>query len=325
MRPKLLVHTKGSGHDTHIPTTAKAAVELAVKEGMNVEGVESLPEIKRRLLLPRHDPKNASGALSAATSGDLVAIARGIEPIWLINPETGKQERLLSPLAAVLPTVEKGKHFILNDAGAHAEIGWFQVAIGALLCGSYHRAAYNSLYPIYGIHSIGGETHKLHPEAAKIYDFLKGNGRGRTVRIAEPEVAFSGGIQVLVVRNGEIGNTLLKTAETSIRALNNVIKQEVTSELWSKLMVGMAQNAFHRVKERIYHDDVHGALLLGSGQLLMKQHGRVEADELLHALKRLERYALKDTLARMRQNFFQELARLHPEVLPPPPERVAVG
>lgn len=324
--PRLLIHSKGSGDDRHIPKAVEEAVKLARNRGIRVEPVEQLSVIKRRLMLPADDPQSADGALSAATSGDLVAIARGIDTIWLVNPETGQEERLLSPLAAIIPTTDERVRFILTDAGAHAEISWFQVAMGAILCGSFHRAAYHSRYPVYGIHSIGGEAHKLHGDAAKIYDFLRGNGRGRTVKIAEPDVAFGGTVQVLVVRNGEIGNTFLKTAEASLRALNTVIKQEVTKELLTKLTVGVAAKpAFDRVKERIYHPDVHGALMLGAGRPLMKQHGQADEEGLLQALVRLNRYAKSDIIARTRRDFFEEIANLHPEVLPERPDKVAVG
>ncbi len=313
---RILIHGKGSTDDTHIPDAVNEAIELAYKQGVKAESVTSLLEIKRRLLLDSNDEWAADAALSADSTKNILAACRDIDPITFFNPLTGEIEALKSPLAAILPTVKPQSHFILTDAGAHTGLESYQIALGALLCGSFWRAAFQKgKHPRYGVFGYGEEVSKLPPESREAYDFLR-TCPNRTVKVVEAKEAFKGSAEVVVVRNGEIGNTILKTAEAVLECFKVVVKEEMKADLFSMAGGVLSRSAFDRTKERIYHADTHGAFVLACGKPFMKQHGRLGAEDIYLALMRLARYTKDGVIARTRQDFFEEIRKSHPMFLP---------
>lgn len=314
--PRILVHTKGTTQDAHIPQAMTRAVELARQAGINAIAVDSLPEIKQRLLLPFSDPSGAEAALSADNTARLLSVVRWINPILIRDPKTNQTAELPSPLAAILPTAKQKHPFVLSDAGAHLDLTPLQVAAGALLCGNFWKAVYHRQHPRYAVFGYGEEYEKLPKTAQAVHDLLSQNPK-RTVKVAESKEAFRGdNLEVLVVPNAVIGNTILKTAEAVLEAFGVIVKEEITADLVGKLGGLLTRSAFQRAKDRLYHPEAHGALLLASGKPFMKHHGRMDSNALLLALLRLHRYTKDGVLTRMRESFFAELREFHPQLLP---------
>jgi glycerol-3-phosphate acyltransferase PlsX len=312
---RILVHASGSDADAHLREEIPQVISSAARSGLTVEAVDRLPEIAKRLQLPSSDPDAADAALSAdSTIKILAGVVRHLNPVTIRNPETGAVEVLRQPLAAILPTAKQKYPFILSDAGAHVDTPGYQIAAGALLCGSFWRTVYQGRYPRYGVLGFGEEVAKLPPDARQAYELLK--IERRTVKIVEPKEIFAGdAAEVLVVRNGEIGNYLLKTAEATLSAFGQVLREEIKSELFTKVGGAFVKPAFRRAKERFYHDDVHGAFFLGINKPVMKHHGRMRADDLLLALRRLALYADARIISRTRDDFLNHLREFHPDWL----------
>ena len=312
---KILVHSSASDKDAHIPDAVTKAVALAQRSGVKAEAVESLLEIKRRLMLPSDDPQWAAGAISADRTANVLASTR-IDPIMIINPATGQVERLRSPLAAVLPTAKRGYTFVLTDAGAYMNTDWGQVALGALLCGSLWRVLHGKKFPRYGVLGYGEEFDKLPEDLKRVYVFLA-SFPNRTVKVVESKEVLGGdSVEVLIPRNGEIGNVFLKTAEATLGCFGTILKEELGADVQSKLGAVLSAPAFRRVKARLYLPESHGALVLGCRAPVMKHHGRMDSDGLLLAILRLHRIIQDNVLSRVRADFWNEIERSHPELIP---------
>lgn len=306
-RIHILIHASGSANDAHLQEAIPRAVKLARDRGLTVEPVERLAEIKDRLLLPAQDPQAADAALSAdSTHKILGGIVRHLNPVSIRN-ETGEAVLIRSPLAAVLPTADSRYQFVLSDAGAYAENDPLQIAAGALLCGSFWRVAYTRQHARYGILGIGEEASKLPAVAREVYDLLK-TGSNRVVKIVEPKDILGGdSAEVLVVRNGEIGNIFLKTAEAALAALGSVIRKEIRAEFLTTVGGALAKPALDRAKAHFYNREVHGAFFLGIEKPVMKHHGRMGAEDLFAAIERLALYTEKGIIPRTRADFQAQL------------------
>lgn len=312
---KILVHSRASDKDAHIPEAVREAVALAQRSSVIVEAVESLLEIKRRLMLPSDDPRFASGAISADRTANVLACTR-IDPIMIINPATGQVEKLRSPLAAVLPTAKRGYNFVLTDAGAYMNTDWGQVALGALLCGSLWRVLHKKQFPRYGVLGYGEEFDKLPEDLKCVYVFLE-SFPNRTVKVVESKEVLGGdSVEVLIPRNGEIGNVFLKTAEATLECFRAILKEELAADVQSKLGAVLSASAFRRVKARLYHPETHGALILGCRAPVMKHHGRMDCEGLLLAILRLSMIIEDNVLPQVRADFWNEIKRSHPELIP---------
>lgn len=314
---RILVHASGSSNDAHLEESIPKAIQMAKARNLTVEPVQRLGEIKERLLLPAHDPQAGDAALSADSTVKIIAgLVRHLDPVVLRNPATGKREEIKPPLAAVLPTAKTRYPFVLADAGAHVANTGFQIAAGALLCGSFWRMANNTTHPRYGVLGYGEEESKLPEELRMAYQLLRQETK-RTVKIVEPKEILAGdSAEILVPRNGEIGNIFLKTAEATLAAFGTVVREEIRAEFRTTVGGVLARPALQRAKERFYNREVHGAFFLGIKKPVMKHHGRMGADELFLAIERLALYATKDVILQTRVDFLEQLEGKHPDWLP---------
>lgn len=314
---RILVHASGSATDAHLKEAIPQAIVLAKRRNLTVEPVDQLSEIKERLLLPSRDPWAGDAALSAASTVRILSgLVRHLNPVMVRHPQSGEVTALNQPLAAILPTAKNGHHFVLSDAGAYLNLTGHQIAAGAVLCGSFWRVVYGKEHPRYGVLNHGEEVGKLPNDAREAYDYLKAT-RGRIVKVVEPKDILAGNsAEVLVVRNGEIGNLFLKTAEATLSAFGVVLREEIRARLQTKIGGMLAKSAFHQTKQRFYHEEVHGAFFLGINKPVMKHHGRMGAEELFLAIERLALYAAKDVIPRTRVDFLEQLSVHHPDWLP---------
>ena len=93
-----------------------------------------------------------------------------------------------------------------------------------------------------------------------------------------------GGEADVVVTDGFTGNILLKSSEAVARLITEILRQELTSGLVTKVGALLAKPAFGRIKQMLDPAEVGAAPLLGINGLVFVGHGRSDSRALVNAI-----------------------------------------
>lgn len=174
-------------------------------------------------------------------------------------------------LAAVIP--REGGHFILIDAGANPEPKPHHLLHNAILGADYARHILRLPSPRVGLLTIGTEEGKGNELVAETHELLK--KAGDVINYTGPIEGF----QVfrdhvdVVVCDGFVGNTLLKTWESLAKFITGMLKTELRQSPIRMAGAVLAKGAFDALKDRMNPDKYGGAPLLGVRGNVLKAHG----------------------------------------------------
>jgi phosphate acyltransferase len=174
-------------------------------------------------------------------------------------------------LAAVIPR-ENG-NFILIDAGANPEAKPEHLMHNAILGANYAKVILGLTQPRVGLLTIGTEEGKGNELITETHELLK-----RTATVIN-YVGPIEGFQVfrdhvdVVVCDGFVGNTLLKTWESLAKFISGMLKTEIKRNPVRMMGGLLAKGAFNVLKERMNPDVYGGAPLLGVRGNVLKAHG----------------------------------------------------
>ncbi len=214
-------------------------------------------------------------------------------------------------LAAVIP--REGGHFILIDAGANPEAKPEHLVHNAILGSNYAKVILGEASPRVGLLTIGTEEGKGNSLITETHDLLKRtNGVINYVGPIEGFQVFRNTVDV-VVCDGFVGNTLLKTWESLAKFITGMLKQELQA---NPLRIGgalLAKGAFDALKSRMNPDRYGGAPLLGVRGNVLKAHGSSNR----HAIASAIRAAAKIIQQDLYQHTEQDVARANALLVPP--------
>lgn len=206
-------------------------------------------------------------------------------------------------LAAVIP--REGGHFILIDAGANPEAKPEHLVHNAILGANYAKVILGVAAPRVGLLTIGTEEGKGNSLITETHDQLK--KLGGVINYAGPIEGF----QVfrdtvdVVVCDGFVGNTLLKTWESLAKFITGLLKQELQANPLRIAGAVLAKGAFNSLKSRMNPDRYGGAPLLGVRGNILKAHGSSNR----HAMASAIRAAAKIIHQDLYQHTVQDIAR----------------
>ena len=118
------------------------------------------------------------------------------------------------------------------------------------------------------------QAHALMKENAA-YEFI-GNVEGRGV--------FDGDCDVLVA-DGFSGNVLLKSVEGTATYIMKIMKEALTSSLFTKILAAMLKPKLRVMKKKLDYTEEGGAVLLGVCKPVVKAHGSSNAKALKNAIR----------------------------------------
>src|SRR5690606_12722605 len=87
-----------------------------------------------------------------------------------------------------------------------------------------------------------------------------------------------------IVCDGFSGNIVLKTVEGAGESLFSLMKRELTSSLYSKLVAGLLRKNFLRIKTAMDYSEYGGALLFGLKAPIIKSHGSADSIAFYHTI-----------------------------------------
>jgi glycerol-3-phosphate acyltransferase PlsX len=215
----------------------------------------------------------AAAFVSAGNTGAAMAIA-----MFVIGVLAGVDR---PAIAAVLPN--RRRFTVLLDVGANVDPKPWHLLQFAVMGHVYARDILGYDNPRVGLLSVGEEEGKGNELTKEAYDQLKdsslnfvGNVEGRDI--------YNGRCDV-VVTDGFTGNVALKISESLAETLGEMIKEELTRDVRSKLGATLALPAFARFKRRVDYTEMGGAPLLGIDGAAIICHGASPVKAIKNAVR----------------------------------------
>jgi len=206
-------------------------------------------------------------------------------------------------LTTVLPT-QTGSA-VAVDIGANADCKPLFLLQFGIMGSIYAEKVLGVKHPRVGLLSNGEEEGKGNSLVKETFPLFKSSTLNFAGNV-EPKEFFGGEVDV-VVFDGFTGNILIKTSEAISKLLLDILKQELTSSLRTKLGAGLAMPAFREVRNRLDPRNVGAAPLLGINGLVFVGHGRSDATALVNALKLAKQSVDAELLPHLKQAIQEEL------------------
>ncbi len=184
-------------------------------------------------------------------------------------------------IAAVFPTQKTP--FVLLDAGATTDCTGEMLAQFAIMGSVYVSEILGISNPRVGLMSIGEEDAKGN-EMTKVAFKLLEKAPLNFIGNVESGDLFECKVDV-VVCDGFVGNVVLKTTESTARALSGWIREAITSRLLYKIGALLCSGAFKQIKQKSDPSAYGGAPLLGVNGVCIIGHGSSNAQAAANGIR----------------------------------------
>ena len=218
------------------------------------------------------------GMISAGSTGAVLAGG-----LFTIGRMDGVKRPALAPL---LPTMTGGQ-VLLIDCGANVDCKPEYLKQFAIMGSIYVESMLGIKNPRVGLISNGVEDHKGNEQIHQTFELLKNTPEINFVGNMEAREMFSGNFDVLV-SDGFTGNVAMKSAEGTINAFMDILKQEIKGGgLRAKIGYLFMKKAFKNLKKRLNYTEVGGSPFLGIEKILVKSHGSSKAKTIYTSVKQV--------------------------------------
>ncbi len=184
-------------------------------------------------------------------------------------------------IATIMPTANR--RAVLVDAGANTDCTPKMLTQFAVMGSVYSRVILGQKSPIVGLLSIGGEASKGNEITKETFRMLSNSPLNFCGNV-EGHDLFEGHTDV-VVCDGFVGNVVLKTCESTAKAMAHWLKQEFTRTPLRTLGALMLKGAVRDMKKKTDPELQGGAHLLGAKGVCIITHGSSSYRAIYHAIR----------------------------------------
>ncbi len=272
-----LAPTQGWARCHRVVASEVVTMEDSIEHALRRKRDSSMRVALRQLQAGAEHPAHA--CVSAGNTGALMAVSR-----FLLKTLDGVDR---PAIAAVMPNRRGGFTTVL-DLGANVDCTPENLLQFAVMGSSLVAAVEGKAEPTVGLLNIGEEAIKGSDMIKRAGEVLRTAGQAGLINFkgnVEGNDIYKGTVDV-VVCDGFVGNVLLKTSEGLASMLSDMVKQEFTRGVLSKLAAAVALPVLNRLKRRIDPRGYNGAALLGLRGLVFKSHGSADAYAFEQALAR---------------------------------------
>ncbi|BAH06341.1 phosphate acyltransferase PlsX [Clostridium kluyveri] len=250
--------------DTREVITTSESPVMALRRKKDSSLVKALQLVKEG----KADAAISAGSTGALMSGATLIVGRikGIERV---------------ALAPMIPG--KNGAFMIIDAGANVDCKPHYLLQFSLMGKIYFENVLKIKEPSIGLVNIGTEEEKGNELTKNTYKLLK-DMDFNFVGNVEPREATNGDVNILVC-DGFVGNTILKTYEGVSLNLIHMIKEEIMKSTTSKLAGVFLKPVFKKIKSRLDYSEYGGSAFLGCKGICVKAHGSSNGKAFKNAIK----------------------------------------
>jgi phosphate acyltransferase len=211
-------------------------------------------------------------------------------------------------LTALFPV--KTGYCVVLDIGANPDCKPETLLQFAIMGSIYAHTVRGIANPRIGLLSNGEEAGKGNELVKGTYPLLQASGLNFIGNVEGKELF--GGETDVAVTDGFTGNILLKSSEAVAKLITDMLRQELTSTMLSKVGALLAKPAFGRIRKMLDPGEIGAAPLLGVNGLVFIGHGRSDAHALVSAIQ-TARQAVDVTLLSALQSAIQQAITLKPD------------
>jgi glycerol-3-phosphate acyltransferase PlsX len=258
-----------------------AALSLVLEDAPDVVGMDELPlpatrrkkqsSIMVGLRLVRDG--RADAFVSAGNTGAVMAAAT------LVLRTIPGVER--PALAAMLPNRKGGS--VLLDVGANVDVKAQHLEQFAVMGSCFVRAVKGIETPRVALLSVGEEEVKGNDLIRRVHQDLK-KGPVNFIGNIDGKDVYSGHADVIVT-DGFTGNAILKSSESLLRELVNILRGELRGSLRARLGYLLLEPVSRRLRRVVDHSEYGAVPLLGVGGPVFIGHGSSSAKSIRSALR----------------------------------------
>ncbi|MFT4173127.1 MAG: phosphate acyltransferase PlsX [Rhodocyclaceae bacterium] len=216
----------------------------------------------------------AAAAVSAGNTGALMAISR-----FVLKMLPGIDR---PAIATIIPAING--HTYMLDLGANVDCTAEHLLQFGLMGAMLVEALEHRERPTVGLLNIGEEDIKGNEVVKQSAGLLRASGLNFYGNVEGNDI-YKGTTDV-VVCDGFVGNVALKASEGLAQMVATTLREELTRNLWRKLMGVLMLPVLKRFKHRVDHRRYNGASLLGLRGVVVKSHGSADSYAYLQALRR---------------------------------------
>lgn len=220
----------------------------------------------------------ADAVVSAGSTGAFMAGGA-----LIVGRIKGVDRPALSP---VMPG--KNAPFMIIDCGANAECKPENLVQFGIMGKIYTESIMKINNPSIGLVNIGEEEGKGNELTKAAYKLLK-EAPLNFVGNIEPRDIPNGDVNV-VVCDGFVGNTILKTYEGVASNIFTILKGEIMASFTSKLGGVLLKPVFKNIKKRFDYKEYGGAAFLGVNGICIKAHGSSDSTAIKNAIRQAVKF-----------------------------------
>ncbi|MBL8309881.1 MAG: phosphate acyltransferase PlsX [Burkholderiales bacterium] len=248
-----------------------------------------------RLALNAVKEGDADACVSAGNTGALMATAR-----FVLKTLPGIDR---PAIAFVMPAFDatsasegqQRRGTIMLDLGANVDCTAEHLRQFAVMGSALASALTDNPRPSVALLNIGEEDIKGNEQVKAAADLLRATDLNFVGNIEGNDV-YRGKVDVIVC-DGFVGNVALKISEGMASAITQIIRDEFSRDLRSRLIAAIAMPVLKRFKARLDPSEHNGATLLGLRGIVVKSHGGADVAGFTSAIERAYQEIRHDLIA----------------------------
>jgi phosphate acyltransferase len=216
----------------------------------------------------------AEAFVSAGNTGAVMATA-----LVVLGPLRGVER---PAIAVTVPTLTG--QAVLLDVGANVDCKARHLVQFAIMGNVYARDVLGIPRPRVGLLSIGEEEIKGNELTREAFKEMEDEASLNFIGNVEGRDVFNGSSDVIVC-DGFTGNVALKISEGMVETMFHLLREEMRTDLRSRMGSLLLVPAFRRFKRRIDSSEYGGAPLLGVNEVCLISHGRSTSKAIKNAIR----------------------------------------
>ena len=209
--------------------------------------------------------KTADACVSAGNTGALMAVSRFV---LKTHPKIDRP-------AIVFNIPARTGHCHVLDLGANLDCSAEQLYQFALMGSILSQAVDGIASPRVGLLNIGTEEMKGNEVIKEAALLLKEDKKINYIGFVEADGIYSGEVDV-VSCDGFAGNVALKSCEGTARLFSNIIKEELSRNLFTKLAGLITLPIWKALKKKMDPGEYNGGTMIGLRGVVIKSHGSAD-------------------------------------------------
>lgn len=284
-------------NSNNLPIVVHHAPDVVQMDDKAVESARQKPENSMAIGLNLVKEGAAEAFVTAGNTG--AAMFNALRKL-------GRIKGVLRPALSGIIPVKNGRA-ILIDLGANADCRPEFLVQFAIMGSIYAQKVLKIDRPRIGLISNGEEPGKGNQLVKDTYPLLEKTGLNFIGNVEGKEIF--GGHTDVAVTDGFTGNVMLKSSEAVAKLITEILKEELSSSLRTKIGALFAMPAFKKIRELMDPSESGAAPLLGIDGLVFVGHGRSDGTAMMNAIKVAKEAVEMDLLTALTeaiQNQFME-------------------